>query len=235
MAFTCSCPLSWLPIWLQSEVVYPGFIVSYLCKNSFLLPWNSCKQHWIIDALLFLIDVSKSATNFENSFLIDKCSYEMVNTLPSDIFNSSAISCNFNLWSTKTSLWSFWYFPGQLPNLGDQSIQHHLCLYNRVSITPLNHCFQESRVRITLMKPLLCSNSIFSYQKAMLYQHTKFRFFHCFENLQQSSSLSCWTASAHLPDPLPPPFSIVHHSQEVFQATSCVSTELLYIGSSWSS
>ena len=39
----------------------------------------------------------------------------------------------------------------------------------KVSITPLNHCFQWSRVWITLIKPLLCLNSIFYHQKAMLY------------------------------------------------------------------
>ena len=33
---------------------------------------------------------------------------------------------------------------------------------------------------------------------------------------------------------LPPPVSIVHCSWEVFQATSCISTKLMYIGSSWS-
>ena len=41
-------------------------------------------------------------------------------------------------------------------------------------------------------------------------------------------------ASTNLPDHLSPPFSIVHRSREVFYATSCFSTELLYIGSSWS-
>ena len=44
------------------------------------------------------------------------------------------------------------------------------------SIPPLNHCFQWSSVWITLIHPLLCLNSIFSHQKAMLYQDTKFRF-----------------------------------------------------------
>ena len=39
----------------------------------------------------------------------------------------------------------------------------------------------------------------------------------------------------HLPDPLSPPVSNIHRSQEVFEATSCISTELFYIGSSWSS
>ena len=37
------------------------------------------------------------------------------------------------------------------------------------------------------------------------------------------------------PDPLPPSFSIVHRFQEVFKATTCIGTELLYVGSSWSS
>ena len=32
-----------------------------------------------------------------------------------------------------------------------------------------------------------------------------------------------------------PPVSIVHRYREVFQATSCIDSELLYIGSSWSS
>ena len=50
-----------------------------------------------------------------------------------------------------------------------------------------------------------------------------------------SSLSSCCAASTDLPDSLSLPVSIVHCSQEVFQAASCISTELLYIGSSWSS
>ena len=38
-----------------------------------------------------------------------------------------------------------------------------------------------------------------------------------------------------LSEPLSPPVSIIHCSHKVFQATSCINTELLYIGSSWSS
>ena len=54
-----------------------------------------------------------------------------------------------------------------------------------VSIPPLNYFFRQSRVRITLIKPLLRLNSIFSNQKAMLYQNTKFSFCPCCENLKQ--------------------------------------------------
>ena len=45
-------------------------------------------------------------------------------------------------------------------------------------------------------------------------------------------SSSCRAANTDLFDPLSPPVSIVHRSQE---AISCIGTELLYIGSSWSS
>ena len=105
--FTCCCPLSWLPIRLQSEVVDPCFIYCHILKQkiSFMLYWNSCKQH--SESLMhycFWSTVSKYGTHFEHSFLSDKCSCKMVNTLPSDIFN---ISHNSNLQSTKMSLWSF--------------------------------------------------------------------------------------------------------------------------------
>ena len=46
---------------------------------------------------------------------------------------------------------------------------------------------------------------------------------------------SCYATSTDLPDLLLPPVSIIHHSQQVFKATSYIGTELLYIGSSRSS
>ena len=74
--------------------------------------------------------LSKYGTHFEHSFFIEKRSCKMVNTLPSDIFNYSTISCNFNLWSAKTSLWSFLVFSRTNAKFGQTCIQHHLCLYN---------------------------------------------------------------------------------------------------------
>ena len=50
-----------------------------------------------------------------------------------------------------------------------------------------------------------------------------------------SSSLSCHTISTDIPDPFLPLFSIIHCFWLVFRATSCISTELLYVDSSWSS
>ena len=48
-------------------------------------------------------------------------------------------------------------------------------------------------------------------------------------------SSSCHAASTDRSDPLSPPVPIAHWSWEVFQAISCIDTELLYIDSSWSS
>ena len=73
---------------------------------------------WIVDALLFLIDYEQTCNHFEHSFLIDKCSCKMVNTPPSGIFNSSAISFDFNLRSAQTSLWSFLVFSGTTAKFG---------------------------------------------------------------------------------------------------------------------
>ena len=76
--------------------IHVSSIVTYLCKNSFLLRWNSCKQRFKSSThCCFWSTVGKRGTHFEHSFLFDKCSCKMRNTLPSDIFNSSTISRNF--------------------------------------------------------------------------------------------------------------------------------------------
>ena len=67
-------------------------------KKHFLLRWNSCKQHSELSThCCFWSTVSKRGTHFKHSFLIDWYLCKMVNILPSDIFNTSAISRNFNL------------------------------------------------------------------------------------------------------------------------------------------
>ena len=53
--------------------------------------------------------------------------------------------------------------------------------------------------------------------------------------LSNDKSSSCRDAGMDLPDLLSPPVSIVYRFWEVFQANSCIGTELLYLGSCWSS
>ena len=95
-----NCEVKWL--------IHASFIVTYFCKNSFLLRWNSCKQRSeSATHSCFWSTVSKRGTHFEHSFLVDKCSCKIVNTLPSNIFNTSAISHNLSLRSAKTSFLVF--------------------------------------------------------------------------------------------------------------------------------
>ena len=92
-----------------------------------------------------------------NAAQLSHC-HTMVNTLPSDIFTFSAIPRNFNLRSAKMNLWSILVFSGTTAEFG--------CSASFVSVRPrlksaYNRCFRRSRVRIILIKPLLCLNSIF--------------------------------------------------------------------------
>ena len=44
---------------------------------------------------------------------------------------------------------------------------------------------------------------------------------------------SCHAINTEIPDPLSPPLFIVHHFRQVFRVTTCIYTELLYVGLSW--
>ena len=83
-------------------------IVTYLRENSFLLRWNIWKQRSESSMCCYFL-IGK-ITHFEHNFFIDKCSRKIVKALPSDIFNYSAISHNFNVQPAKMSLWIFLVF-----------------------------------------------------------------------------------------------------------------------------
>ena len=54
-------------------------------------------------------------------------------------------------------------------------------------------------------------------------------------NYLLSSSSSCRAAGADIPDRLSPFLPIIHRLRQVLRVTSCVLTQLLYVGSCWSS
>ena len=130
-------------------------------------------------ACCFWSTVSKRDTQFEHSFFIDKCSCKMVNTLShtTSVYDQPKRTCgvfcfffedNCRIWATSAF-----------------SIIYVCTTAFQVSIPSLNCCFKRSRFQVTPFKLLLCLNSIVFHQKAMFYHCTKFRFFHCFENLKQ--------------------------------------------------
>ena len=124
-----------------------------------------------------------------------------------------------------------------------------ICLY--FGVTKMSHCRRVSDVVLNCSKLFWITEFPFQYANLNLECDICFSA-HC-DCLNSSrnngtnrilsiiyfwcyiSSSSCHVDSTYLPDPLPPPVSIVHHSREVFKATSCIGTELLYIGFSWSS
>ena len=60
-------------------------------------------------------------------------------------------------------------------------------------------------------------------------------FYRLSDCIHLSSSASCCAISTDILDPLSPPLPIVHSFPRVFRDTSRDGTDLLYVGSSWSS
>ena len=144
-------------------------IVTYLRKNSFFMPWNRYKQCSDSSThCCFWLTVSKHANYFEHSFLIDVCSWKMIEILSSDIFKSTAIKDR-----TKQIGGVFWCLPRWLERTAS-------CVCTtafKLSMPPFNRCPQRSRVQITLIKPLLCLNRIFPSESNALSTQEIFRLF----------------------------------------------------------
>ena len=156
-----------IPGWSGRSMFYP--LSHIYAKTPFLLRWNSCKQRSVSSTrCCFWSTVSKLGTHF----FIDKCSCKTMNTLPSDIFNSSAILHNFNWRSAKTSLWSFfcvfWENCRILVTWAFSII--FVCMASfKASIPPL---FPTEQSPNNTYESIVLLEQYFSHQKAMLYQHT---------------------------------------------------------------
>ena len=154
--------------------IHGSSIVTYLCKKLFLLHWNSCKQ------------CSES--------LMCCCFWLTVTNVHAKWWIHCLLISSTPLLSHATSIYDrpkwvcgvFLLFSGTTSEFGQtQCSASCVCTtVFKVSIPPLNR-FWRSRVRVTLINLLLCLDSFFPHQKSMLYQHMTFRFFHCFEILQQ--------------------------------------------------
>ena len=104
------------------------------------------------------------------------------------ISSTPLLSCNFNLWKFKMILEFFGVFRDNCQILATWTFSI-ICVCTttcKVSILPLNCCFQWSRVRITLIKPLFCLNSIFPPIRKQCFINTQNSDFSIvFENLKQ--------------------------------------------------
>ena len=130
-AFTCCYPLSWLLICLRSDVVDPCFIHCHIFIPKLLFVALKQLQKGSESSMCCCVwlTVSKRWTHLNTAFLL------------TNVHAKSWIHCllisSTPLLSSATSIYIrlkrvdevFWCFPGQMPNLGDLSVQHHLCLY----------------------------------------------------------------------------------------------------------
>ena len=99
-------------------------------------------------------------------------------TPPSDIFNSSAISRNFNLRSAKMSLWSFFSVFRNSCHIWMTRAFRIISVCTiafKVSMPLHNRFCRRSRVRITLIKSLLSLNCIFPIRKQCFINTQSFR------------------------------------------------------------
>ena len=183
------CLLSWRPIWLQSEVVYSCFIhchtdakIPFCCVETVANNALNCQRVVIFDRLWAnappTLNTAFSLTNVHAKWWI-----HCLLISPTPLISHATLIYDWPKW-----VWGvFWCFLDNC-QIWATRVFSIICVCTttfKISIPPLNHCFRQSRVQVSLIKPLLCLNSIFSHQDAMLYQHPKFRIFYCFENLQQ--------------------------------------------------
>ena len=114
-------------------LIHVSSVVTYLRKNSFLIRWSSCNQRSESSTCCcFWSTESKRSTHFVHSFLIGKIHanrwiYCLLISLTPLLSHATSIYDR-----PKRICGAFWCFPRLQPNLDDLSVQHHLCLYDRV-------------------------------------------------------------------------------------------------------
>ena len=91
----------------------PNYGCHYLAS-----PLLSFSLLWTLFGCCFWLGMSKRGTHIEKNLRIPKDLCKIVNALPSNIFEVSAISRNFNSQLPKTILWTFVMFSGTTANFG---------------------------------------------------------------------------------------------------------------------
>ena len=155
---------------------YITSIVTYLCKNSLLLHWNSYKQ-CSESSMLFLIDCEK--TLHPLSTQLSHWQMFMQNGEYTAFWYLQLLCYLIQLQCTigqNKFVQFFGVFQGNCWIWATRAFSI-ICVCTttfKVSIPPLNYCFQWSWVWIKLINPLLCLNRIFPIRKQ------------CFINTQNS-------------------------------------------------
>ena len=161
-AFTFYCLLCWLPVWLQSggSMFHPLSHIYAKTPFCYVETVANCVFDWLSTNAAPTLNTAFLLTNIHTKWWICcflKSSTPLLSHTTS-IYDQPKWVCEvFGVFQDNCRIWATWAF----------SIICVCMTTFKVSIVPLNHCFR-CRVQITLIKSLLCLNSIFSHQKAML-------------------------------------------------------------------
>ena len=111
MAFTCCCLLSWLPMWLQSEVVDPCFVYCHIFTKKFFYciknVANNALNRWRVDFDLLwanatpTLNIAFSLTNVHAKCLLISSTPLLFH--PTSIYNRSKRVCGVFLVFFKTT------------------------------------------------------------------------------------------------------------------------------------
>ena len=164
--------------WFDSGVkwwIHVSSIVTYLCKNPFCCIEIIANNALNYRCIVFLINYEQTLhplwTQFSHwQMLMQNDEYTAFWYLQllcyltqlQFIIGQSEFVEFFGVFRENCRIWVTWAF----------SIICVCTTAFKVSISPLNHCFQWSRVQITLIKPLLCLNSIFTPIKKQYFINT---------------------------------------------------------------
>ena len=144
--------------------------------NNALICWWTVVFDWLWANVAPTLNAAFSLTNVHAKWWIHRL---LISSIP--LLSHATLIYN-------QSKWVFWGFSGTTAKFGwpgrsalFMSVQ--LCLKSAYYF--LTVFSNEAESKLYLSSHCFAWIVFFSHQKAMLYQHMKFWFFHCFENLQQ--------------------------------------------------
>ena len=106
-----------------------GSIITYLCKKLLFVALKQLQTTlWIIDALLFLIDCVQIWHPLWTQLPHAKWWILCFLMSSTPLLSNATLIYDQSKWDCRI----FLCFLGQLPNLGNLSIQHHSCLYDHI-------------------------------------------------------------------------------------------------------
>ena len=169
-AFTCCCPLSWLPIWLRSEVVDPCFIQYHIFTQNLLFvalkQLQTTLNCWHIFDRLWANVVATLNTAFSLTNVHAKC---WIHCLP--ISSTPLLSYTTSIFNRPNEFVEFFGVFQDNCQIWATRVFSIICVWL---------CLKSAYHLLTVVFDDLLEQYFSPHQKVMLYQHTKFKYFHCF-------------------------------------------------------